>query len=148
MRGYPGFASAGERATYLLARHRFAELPFAELTTEELRAVISTLHRRLARARLRALAAHVGAIVLAVGFLALGAVLLGVGPMIHITAFPVMSDSTVPTEGVLWLLLLAMSTFGLATADYVMRRRRRITESFDREVGAIRHALEHAATRA
>ena len=107
----------------------------------------STLHRRLVRARLRALAAHVGAMVLAVGFLALGALLLGVGPMIHITSFPVMSDVTAPTEGALWLLLLAISTFGLVTADYLLRRRRRITESYDREVSSIRHALEQAANR-
>lgn len=147
MRGYPGFGSAGERAAYLLARHRLAEIPFAELTPEELRGVTSTLHRRLVRARLRALAAHVGAMVLAVGFLALGALLLGVGPMIHITSFPVMSDVTAPTEGALWLLLLAISTFGLVTADYLLRRRRRITESYDREVSSIRHALEHAANR-
>ena len=148
MNPYPAFGSPRELTAYLLSQRRLAEIPFSELSPDDLHALTAMLHRQLLRARLRAFVAHASGAVLTLGFLVMGAVLFGVGPMVHVNSFPEMSDLTVPTEGALWLLLLVTTTFGLAAADYLWRRRRRIMHSRDREVSAIRHALERAAERA
>ena len=146
--GYPGFASAAERAAFMVRHHRFPELSFDELTPDERRAVVVGLRRELGVARRHAIVAHVRGIVLTVCFLAIGLLLFGVGPAFHISFFPGFSRTAFVSGSTLWVALVLTAVVGAEAVDYVLRHRLKVARMWEREAREIHHAISRASAAA
>lgn len=143
MPGFPGFSSRIEEEHFLVHENRLPELWFGDLNPQERNEVIRELEATLHRVRLRALSAHLGGAGLTACFLALGLLVMGIGPAEARGAFDRWVWTRASASGVAmhWAVLVLLIALGAFTADYVLRRRLRIARMWDHESTEIREAI-------
>lgn len=130
-----------ERARLLLRDNRLAELTFDDLTAGERVVVVDALHAKLFRAHARVFRAHVVGVLVTVGFATGVGLAFFAGPLAHIgpTGHVRMSDPTL--EAQVWLVTITLAALGIAAADYLIRRRHRLTRHLEKESQAIAAAI-------
>jgi hypothetical protein len=96
----------------------------------------------------RSFGAHITGVLQGVCFLALGVVLMAIGPVAAVGLFgrwlqPITAYAIVGS----WAVLVLLAALGCFTADYVLRRRLRIARMWDHESARLRETIRRGQVR-
>jgi hypothetical protein len=148
--GYPHFASRLSAAKFLVVENRLPEIWFADLTPEERAEVVGDLRVQLSKVRRHAFLAQAIGVGLAVVFLSLGLLVMSVGPADVQGAFSrwIWARPTPSGVAIHWGFLVALAALGGFSGDFILRRRRRITQMWKAESIEIREAIARGVSQA
>lgn len=139
----PHAATALDTARFLVQENRLHEIWFGQLSPAERDVVILDLEAKLSRVRSRALRSHLIGVAQAACFLGLGVVAMAIGPAGFLGAFDRgFGGQTFRSAAAFWALLILFVSLGAFAADYMLRRRHRVTKLWDHESASIRGTIQ------